>query len=40
MQYSINLTFHFVEALELYLFHVFSVEKKAREDIRNQTVHM
>ena len=40
MQYSINLAFHFVEAVELYLFfYVFSDEKKAHEHASNQTVH-
>ena len=38
MQYSINLTFQFIEALARDLFHVFTGEKKASEHIRNQTV--
>ena len=40
MQYSINLIPHFVEALVLYHFHIFSGEKKAREHRCNQTIHM
>ena len=40
VQYSINQIFHFIEAHVLYLFHVFSGEKKACEHINNQTVHI
>ena len=40
MQYSINLTFHFVEELVLYLFHVFTGRKNSSEQLSNQTVHV
>ena len=36
MHYSVNLAFHFIEALALYLFFMF----KTREHVNNQTVHI